>query len=96
MESNLKIIFIFVIILIVIVYLIGVWGYRILFNDSWIDSFFNSAVNITGLNLEVKPVTSSQKIFLTFLTLIGISLYMIFIATVIAIFLEPIILKGLH
>lgn len=84
-----------IIIVAVLLYLLGAWGYRILLDKDWLDSFYLSALTMAGLSLEVKPVTATQKIFIAIFTLVSVALYLVLVATIIACFLEPILLKPL-
>lgn len=74
--------YIYLILFIILIYLIGVIGFKSLFNKSWIDTFYDTSIVTTTLGLP-KIKTNSQKIFITvysvvsLLLLLGISSYLI-------------------
>ena len=84
---------IIIIFLVIILILIGAWGYHLILKRDWIDSFYLSALTMSSLSLEAKPLNNDEKIFIAIFTLLSIALYLILIATIIACFLEPIISK---
>lgn len=77
-----------IILLIILIYLLVVWGVKLLFNLNWIDSFYYASLIMAGVSLEVKPETNSQKIFIAITTLVMVGLYLILIAVIIAYFLK--------
>ncbi len=85
-----------VIIFSIILLIIGAWGYRFILNRDWVDSFYLSALTMSGLSLEAKPEGRDQKIFVAVFTLLSVGLYLILIATIIACFLEPVFSNHLY
>jgi H+/Cl- antiporter ClcA len=79
----------FIIIIAVILFILGMCGYHWLFNLDWVNSFYVTALTMAGLSLEVRPKTRCQKIFVAIFTLLSVGFYLIVIATVIASILEP-------
>ena len=62
--------------LLVIVALIGVDGYMVLSDDSWIDSLYMTIITMTTVGFgEVHPLDNNEKLFTIFLILISIVVY---------------------
>jgi len=62
--------------LLVIVALIGVVGYMVLSDDSWIDSLYMTIITMTTVGFgEVHPLDNNEKLFTIFLILISIVVY---------------------
>lgn len=74
---------------------LGVFGYHYLANLSWIDSFYNASMILTGMGPVNKLETDTAKLFSSFYALFS---GIVFLTTV-AIFIAPIahrILVKLH
>ncbi len=84
---------IIVIVISIILILIGAAGYHYILGKELGDSFYLSALTMSGLSLETKPKNINEKIFVAIYTLISIGVYLILIAAIIACFLEPIIVQ---
>ncbi len=85
-----------IIFVIIILLVIGAWGYHFILKEDWVDSFYLSALTMSSLSLEAKPKSRDQKIFIAIFTLLSIGVYLILIATIIACFLEPIFSSHRH
>lgn len=75
--------------------LLGVFGYRYFANLSWMDSFYNASMILTGMGPVNKLQTDSAKLFSSFYALFS---GIVFLTTV-AIFIAPIahrIMTKLH
>ena len=84
--------FFYALILIVFSTGIGTVGYRYLGNLSWIDSFYNACMILTGMGPVNVMETSTAKLFASFYALFsGIA----FLSTI-AVFLAPIAHRFLH
>lgn len=85
-----------VVIIGIILFLIGMFGYRILFKMDWTDSFYTTALTMAGLGLEVKPCRKDQKIFVGIFTLLSVGFYLIVIAAIIACMIQPFVLTAIN
>jgi len=84
------------IVIFILILFIGAAGYHKLFDLNLVDSFYTAASTMTGLSQEVLPETNDQKIFIATYALLSIAFYLILVAAIIAIILEPIILSSKH
>lgn len=59
--------YIILIILLICIYIIGLIGFKTLFNTNWIDAFFNVSVTTATISLPPSKTikTNSQKIFIS-------------------------------
>jgi hypothetical protein len=57
-------IFVVTIIAFIITIMIGTIVYVFLFGLPWIDAFYNAAVVLTAINVDINPLTVGQKLFI--------------------------------
>lgn len=85
----------YAIILFIAIIIIGIMGFNLLFNLTFLDSLYQSLLILGGLSLEIKPVSDTQKIFLGLFAFISIACYLIIVGIIIAALLIPIIEQAL-
>jgi len=88
-RASLMAVVLIIIIIGIILFLLGMFGYRVLFDFSWVDSFYATALTMSGLSLEIKPTRCDQKIFIAIFTLLSVGFYLIIVAAIIAAFIQP-------
>ena len=79
------------IILFIILIVLGIVGFSLFFSANFVDSLFYTFLTMSGLSLEIKPVTDSQKLFVGFFAFVSIACYLLFVGVLIASLLNPII-----
>lgn len=68
------IIFVVTIIAFIITILFGTIGYVFLFGLPWIDAFYNAALVLTAINIDVQPMTVGQKLFIIIYAFVSVIL----------------------
>ena len=83
-------IFIWLFFLLLLVFIIGLIGFRILFNFGWVDAFHNTAVTMStlGIHSECNVETDNQKIFVGIYALISGALYLSIISLIVIKFVK--------
>lgn len=66
--------FIAIVLLFIVTIILGTIGYVYLFNLSWLDALYNASVIITAIDVENKPTTSGQKVFIILYSFISVLL----------------------
>ena len=87
-------IFILIIFTILLLFL-GAVGYHHIFGTDAVDSFYGAALTMSGLSQEIPPKTAQEKLFVAVFALFSIGLYLVVIAAIIAVVLEPLISETL-
>lgn len=59
-----------------VVWVLGMIGFVILYQDDWVDAFFDVAVIITTIAIPKPATTTSQKLFIAFLSIVGCLLFL--------------------
>lgn len=66
--------FIIIVVLFIITVVMGTVGYIYLFNLPWLEALYNASVIITAIDVENKPTTSAQQVFIIFYSFISVIL----------------------
>lgn len=70
-----KQVFLFSLILLVVVIFIGTLGYKSLFDLSWVDAFTSATLIFSGRDSIEGTITTAQKLFLSFYTLVAMVIF---------------------
>ena len=79
----------YALILLLILVIIGILGFMLIFNSSFIDSFYQTLLIMGGLSLEVKPQNDIQKIFIGVFAFLSIACYLSAVGVIIALYINP-------
>lgn len=74
----------FVFILLVISIFIGILGLHYFANFSWIDSFMDSTLLLTGAGIKNDVSTNSGKVFVSFLSMYGAIFFLVVISVLVS------------
>lgn len=64
------------IIALIIVWIIGMIGFKILYDDTWVDAFYDVAVIITTIAIPKPATTTTQKIFISLFAFVGVLIFL--------------------
>jgi len=75
---------------------IGAFGIHYLMGSSWGDSFYDAALIISSISIEIHPVTPVQKFFIAVYVTISIAVYLVLVSAFIALLLEVFLFERIH
>lgn len=85
-EKYFKLLIILILIYIVII-IVGSIIFAFMFNLTWVDALYSSVLILTGIDIEVIPITDGQKIFIVFYALLTIIILLSFVNVAVEYFL---------
>lgn len=77
-DAGLSPMFWYLIVILIIIFIIGIIGFRFFFDVGWVDAFFQTGIATSTLGLSATSVakTNSQKLFLVIYALISAVLFL--------------------
>lgn len=70
-DAKVKKLLIWIVVLFIIVFLIGIIGFKYFFNLDWHDAFYHAALTTSTLGVDVENKTRSQKYFIAIYALVS-------------------------
>jgi len=95
MRSLVALIIMFIILYFITLF-IGALGIHYLMGSSWGDSFYDAALIISSISIEIQPTTPLQKYFIAVYVTISIAIYLVLVSSIIALLLEVYLFERIH
>lgn len=86
-ERNFKFLIIIILVFIVVI-ILGSIIFMFVFDLTWLDALYASSLILTGIDIEVTPITDMQKIFIIFYALVTVLILLSMANAAIAYFFE--------
>ena len=86
-------IFILTLMLYIIVTIIGTLLYMVLFDLDWFDALYGATLILTSIDVEYKPITTGQKLFVIIYSIVAVVILLSFVGSASDYFFDVLFVK---